>query len=110
VRLAAHVSNRYDQLTGVSASVGNQTRSVSYTYDAGGRLKSISHNGTVYEYTYDGFGNQTKVTAGGNVLAEYTYLPGNGLLSEMRYGNEDVVKNVYDRQMFFVKHFSLNSA
>ena len=32
----------------MSASVGSQTRSVAYTYDAADRVKTVSHNGTVY--------------------------------------------------------------
>ncbi len=87
-----------DLLTGVTAFDGAKTIKLDYTYDDGDRLKTITHNGFQYTYEYDFLGNPTAFFAGGNTLEKYTYLPANGPVDEIYYGNGDVLKNSYDKQ------------
>ena len=93
-----------DQLTGVEADMGGGiSRSVAYSYDDADRLKTITHNGTVYSYEYDGFGNQTSVKVGNgsqtaSTLEDYEYYPGNGPLKKVTYGNGDVQQIGYDAE------------
>ena len=86
-----------DLLTSVSANVGSTTVTNTYAYDEGDRLKTIGHNGFTYGFEYDAFGNRTKVTVGGNILAENTYYPGNGPLKTITYGNGHALHQQYDR-------------
>ena len=60
------------------------------------RLQSITTDSTVYNFTYDMFGNTTEVNAGNNTLASYTYNPYNGKLNTLTYGNGTSVKYLYD--------------
>jgi len=69
--------------------------SVAYLY-ASGRLSGINTATTAYTITYDTFGNMVSVSAGGNVLATYTYKAGNGKLTRMTYGNGDYEDYTYD--------------
>ncbi|MBR4209778.1 MAG: RICIN domain-containing protein [Lachnospiraceae bacterium] len=93
-----------DQLTGVEADMGGGiSRSVAYSYDDADRLKTITHNGTVYSYEYDGFGNQTSVKVGNgsqtaSTLEDYEYYPGNGPLKKVTYGNGDVQQTGYNAE------------
>ncbi|MBR1813780.1 MAG: hypothetical protein IJ773_08155 [Lachnospiraceae bacterium] len=93
-----------DQLTGVEADMGGGiSRSVAYSYDDADRLKTITHNGTVYSYEYDGFGNQTSVKVGNgsqtaSTLEAYEYYPGNGPLKKVTYGNGDIQQIGYDAE------------
>ena len=84
-----------DLLTSVSASVGDQTVTNSYSY-TNRRLTGITHNNFNYSFTYDGFGNVTSTSVGNQVLSSNTYLPNNGLLSTSTYGNGDSVSYTYD--------------
>ena len=69
--------------------------SVAYLY-AFGRLSGINTATTAYTITYDAFGNMVSVSAGGNVLATYTYAAGNGKLTRMTYGNGEFEDYTYD--------------
>ena len=84
-----------DLLTSVSASVGDQTVTNSYSY-TNRRLTGITHNNFNYSFTYDGFGNVTSTSVGNQVLSSNTYLSNNGLLSTSTYGNGDSVSYTYD--------------
>ncbi len=96
----------------------------SASYDAAGRLtkSSISKAGTTkatvnhsyirdmlsqlsrtaggitqqYNFSYDAFGNMTKLSVGNHTLAQYTYGPKNGQLKRQTYGNKDYVDFSYD--------------
>ena len=71
--------------------------SVCYQYDqATKRLSSISTKSTAYKFTYDLFGNTTKITAGNHTLTNYSYNSFNGKLHILSYGNGLNVKYVYD--------------
>ena len=69
--------------------------SVAYLY-ASGRLSGINTATTAYTITYDTFGNMVSVSAGGNVLATYTYASGNGKLQKLTYGNGEYEEYSYD--------------
>lgn len=69
--------------------------SVAYLY-ASGRLSGINTATTAYTITYDTFGNMVSVSAGGNVLATYTYAAGNGKLQKLTYGNGKYEEYSYD--------------
>ncbi|MCI5699953.1 MAG: RICIN domain-containing protein, partial [Lachnospiraceae bacterium] len=87
-----------DELTAVCAMVDGQEVKNTYTYDSGHRLKTIGHNGFQYTFSYDTFGYRTGIQAGDKNLASYTYLPHNGPLSRLTYGNGDYLDYVYDRE------------
>lgn len=87
-----------DKLLEVSAVVGGKEVKNQFTYDAGDRIKSISHNGFNYNYEYDGFGNQKAIKIGETAIERYTYLPRNGLLTSTTYANGDIIQNVYDEE------------
>lgn len=76
--------------------------SVDYLY-ASGRLSGINTATTAYTITYDTFGNMVSVSAGGNVLATYTYKAGNGKLTRMTYGNGEYEEYTYDNLDRLVK-------
>lgn len=92
--------NAVGYLNGVSQTVTNAisgnpvTMTSSYTYD-GDTLESINHNGTVYNYDYDMYGNVTKVKVGDNSLSEYSYNY-NGNINSLTYGNGDKILYTYD--------------
>ena len=95
------VSYSYDgkqRMAGVSQGTTGNTRNVGYTYGEFEDLTGISHNGFVYKYAYDVFGNVTQVavgapsgangdtiTASDLTLATYTYKNNNGSLSKVTY-------------------------
>ncbi|MBQ8387629.1 MAG: hypothetical protein IJX46_01725 [Clostridia bacterium] len=70
--------------------------SVEYDYDIANRLSSITTESTVYNFTYDAFGNAETVKVGSTTLASYTYNDNNGKISTMTYGNGLTVKYLYD--------------
>ncbi len=76
--------------------------SVAYLY-ASGRLSGINTATTAYTISYDTFGNMVSVSAGGNVLATYTYTAGNGKLTRMTYGNGEYEEYTYDNLDRLVK-------
>ena len=87
-------------MNGVEQEIQN-----SYTYGTGSdRLTRITHNGFDYVFTYDGFGNLTRVqTASSGTsqdLASYTYGTGNshlnGNLQKITYGDGSEISYVYD--------------
>ena len=70
---------------------------VQYTYDPQTlRLSQISTATTTYTFTYDAFGNTTKIQAGNSTLAEYEYNYYNGKLKKMTYGTGEIVTYSYD--------------
>lgn len=70
--------------------------SVSYDYDAANRLSKITTESTEYTFEYNSFGSTTKISAGSNTLASYTYNSYNGKLNTLTYGNGDGVRYTYD--------------
>lgn len=65
-----------------------------YTYD-GDNLTQINHNGSVYSFEYDMYGNITNVMIGTQSLAEYSYNSSNQL-GYLLYGNGDRINYTYD--------------
>jgi RHS repeat-associated protein len=67
------VTYRRDQLGRIASAIetiAGTTTSVSYTYDASGRLATVARNGTTTEsYVYDANGNRTSGTVGAAVSA-----------------------------------------
>lgn len=108
------------QMNNTTDAAGNK---VSYTYDAVGRLSSVSgkrairgsekevkgiytydkdrltkltHNGCEYSFSYDGFGNGTGVSIAGTKVIGHTYGAKNGTLSKSTYANGWEVTYTYD--------------
>ena len=108
----------------VSIATGNENNTVNYTYNAVGLLKTvsqtvtnivtgeqvnmlseysydgdnltqISHNGSVYSFEYDKFGNVSNVNIGSQSLAQYSYNDSNQL-GYLLYGNGDRINYTYD--------------
>lgn len=79
-----------------SASAVTNSASVSYDYDAANRLSKITTESTEYTFEYNSFGSTTKISAGSNTLASYTYNSYNGKLNTLTYGNGDGVRYTYD--------------
>lgn len=69
------------------------TNQYTYEYD---RLKSISHNGFQYNFTYDNLGRSDTVKVNNQTLAEYDY-DLNGNMKTLTYGNGDTTEYVYDQ-------------
>lgn len=107
-----------------SIATGNETNSVNYTYNAIGLLKTVSqtvtnittsenvnmlssytydgdtltqinHNGSVYSFEYDIYGNISNVKIGNQSLATYSYNDYN-CLGYLLYGNGDRINYTYD--------------
>lgn len=70
--------------------------SVTYGYDDHNFLSSITTETTVYNFTYDVFGNKESVKIGNSSLAGYVYNPNNGKLARIDYGNGFSVEYVYN--------------
>lgn len=66
----------------------------SYTYD-GDTLTQINHNGSVYSFDYDIYGNVSNVKIGNQSLATYSYADSNRL-GYLLYGNGDRINYTYD--------------
>jgi RHS repeat-associated protein len=67
----------------------------SYTYE-NDRLKSITHNGFSYNFSYDPMGRNTKVSVGTQDLITNTYEARTGKLLESTYGNGHKISSDYD--------------
>lgn len=81
----------------VSGLSDGNTMSNTYTYEDD-RVKTISHNGFTYEFTYDAWGNQTTAKIGTTVLSENTYGTGENKdrLSSTTFANGQTVSYIYD--------------
>lgn len=93
---------RYDnmkRLTAVSKNVtldGIETKvRNSFTFSKD-KMTGILHNGFLYSFTYDGFGNIEKTEIAGNTFAEYEWEERNGKLLKTIYGNGQYLRYVYD--------------
>ena len=49
-----------------------------------------------YNFTYDGFGNQTEIAVGNHWLTRNAYAPKNGQLQQQTYANGDATNYTYD--------------
>ena len=76
--------------------VSSNKESVDYSYNQYKELSKITTNSTEYQFTYNNFGDATKVVAGDRTLAQYTYDPNTHLLLVMTYGNGTRVNYNYD--------------
>ena len=65
-----------------------------YTYD-GDALSQISHNGSVYSFDYDKYGNVKNVKISGHSLAEYSY-NNSEQVGYILYGNGDKINYTYN--------------
>lgn len=65
-----------------------------YTYD-GDTLSQISHNGSVYSFDYDKYGNVKNVKISGHSLAEYSY-NNSEQIGYILYGNGDKINYTYN--------------
>ena len=68
---------------------------VGYGYNDRNLLNVVYTRTERYFFTYDDFGNQTKVQVGSATLATYEYNERNGKLSKVNYGNGFSVEYVY---------------
>ena len=91
-------------MTQVEKQVGDETARVSYTYDRD-RIRTISHNGVTYGFTYDIYGNRKAVTVGGQELTHTEYRNKNGLIDHIVYGTGETLRNVYDEQERLVSQY-----
>ena len=97
------VSTSYDvagRPTSSSVSTSGSTLgTVSYQY-TNGMLRTLSRTASgatqSYNFTYDSFGNMTKLQVGSRTLATYTYGDKNGQLKTQTYGNGDSTSFQYD--------------
>ncbi|MBQ2809515.1 MAG: hypothetical protein IJF11_01335 [Clostridia bacterium] len=99
---------RYDDLGNVVSiqkamyNGGNAALSVSgnglvtFEYDDANMLQSINANGTIYDFTYDIFGNGEEIFIGDDKIIEQTYNSNNGKLLSVRYGNNVLIEYTYD--------------
>ena len=73
---------------------------VSYIYNGKNQLSyikvSAGYGTQDYAFTYDTFGNNTKIMVGNYTLAQYSYIGNTGLMSGMTYGNNDSIAYTYD--------------
>ena len=79
----------------VSNLVGGTSMTSNYTYEHD-RIKSISHNGTTYNYEYDEYGNQTAVKVGEQSLVSYGYTSDKSAVNTITYGNGLVIGYTLD--------------
>ena len=59
-------------------------------------LSKITHNGFSYNFLYDAFNNITDIKVGNTSLASYSYKDKNGDLTQVKYGNGDIINYNYD--------------
>jgi RHS repeat-associated protein len=86
----AQVQQNVSGLTGGTA-LGN---SYEYEHD---RLKSITHNGFTYNFTYDAWGNQKTVKVGNSTLVTYNYnTTGERALNNITYANGQVISYAHN--------------
>ena len=85
-----------DRLTAVSKLSGIQNYQNQYTY-LNDRLNTITHNGTIYSFMYDNFGNKNQVKVGNQTLITNNYASNNGNLTDVVYGNNQTISYLYDR-------------
>ena len=79
----------------VSGLVGGTSMTSNYTYEHD-KIKSISHNGTTYNYEYDEYGNQTAVKVGEQSLVSYGYTSDKSAVNTITYGNGLVIGYTLD--------------
>ena len=99
-------ANTYDSRDRVKR-VDSGNAYVSYIYNGKNQLSYIRVNagyGTQnYAFTYDTFGNNTKIMVGNYTLAQYSYIGNTGLMSGMTYGNNDGIAYTYDNDYRLTK-------
>ena len=88
-RLCAVSDNEYANASGAST--------VGYTYNSNGYLTAITGPTTVYNFSYDTFGNPTSVNVGDKTLVTNSYAEENGNLAQSQYGNDFSVGYTYDQ-------------
>ena len=85
-----------DLTTQISKQVGEKTYTNQYSYE-NDNIKTITHNGTTYEFVYDAYGNVKDIKVGNQTLKTTTYGTQNGNLLQSTYGNNQNVQYQYDR-------------
>ena len=88
-------ANNDDPLTTSGSIDANTNATVSYTYDAQGRVTGISPAGTTYNFTYDQFGRVSGTSVSGNTLSTVAY-NADGTVATSTYGNGTVHAYTYD--------------
>ena len=96
VRTSYAYDNNTGAVTMVSASIDGQNNSVAYGYTHR-MLTAITHNGFEYLFEYDGFGRQTVITAGGDMLARNAYTLTDTTTVTTTYSNGDSLTVTTDR-------------
>lgn len=84
------------RLLNVKQQASQKEYSNTYTYE-NDMLKTITHNGFIYTFDYDNFGNVKQVKVGNQVLSTNKYEKNNGNLSSVTYGNNQTISYSYDR-------------
>ena len=69
----------------------------SYTY-TDDLLTEIETGSTTYSFSYGDFARRSSIQIGSRTLATYTYENTTGRLTQLDYGNGDVIKYTYDKQ------------
>ncbi len=87
------VNKIWSQFTNIDGTSQRAENIYEYEND---RIKSITHNGPAYKFSYDNFGNMRTVHVGTKLLMTNQYGANNGLLIKSTYGNGHYVENEYD--------------
>ena len=92
-------SYTYDNANRLTGEICGTSQSL-YSY-LNGAISSISHKvaeetNTVYNFVHDMFGNIGEIKIGSRTFSKNIYDSGNGLIRQMRYGNEQTVNYDYD--------------
>ena len=85
-----------NRLLNVKKQVSQKEYSNTYTYE-NDMLKTITHNGFIYTFNYDNFGNVKQVKVGNQILSTNNYENNNGNLVSATYGNNQTISYSYDR-------------
>ena len=88
--LIKRIWSQYTNIDGTTKTAEN-----GYVYE-NDRIKSITHNGFSYNFTYDNFGNRLTTSIGNMLLMTNQYDANNGRLTRSTYGNGHYVENEYD--------------
>lgn len=95
--------SRTNKVNGADTTIANN-----YTYE-NDRLKTISHNGMNYTFSYDSFGNLAQAKAGSRTLVTNTFKMNGTQLDKSVLGNNTGVSYEYDKYDRVIREKSIKS-
>lgn len=95
--------SRTNKVNGADTTIANN-----YTYE-NDRLKTISHNGMNYIFSYDSFGNLAQAKAGSRTLVTNTFKMNGTQLDKSVLGNNTGVSYEYDKYDRVIREKSIKS-